>query len=91
MAIERPCDLGHPITHTPIILDGLLRREGLFDVHRPHQDIACPSVFSPTKWIARQLTCHELLRVFNIPLSMDDAFRTRQTRNMVYTRPSNLA
>ena len=70
---------------------GLLRREGLFDVHCPHQDVACPSVFSPTKWIARKLTCHELLRVFDIPLSMDEAFRTRQTQDMVYTRPSNLA
>ena len=91
MAIERPCDLGRPVARTPITVDGMLRREGLFDVHCPHQEVACPSVFSPTKWIVRKLTCHELLRVFDIPLSMDAAFRTRQTQDMVYTRPANLA
>ena len=35
--------------------------------------------------MARVVAC------FDIPHSMDDMFRTRQIRGMVYTRPSNLA
>jgi hypothetical protein len=35
----------------PIVVDGLLRHEGLFDVYAPRLNIACPSVFKATKWV----------------------------------------
>jgi len=89
--IERPCDIGHPIARSPIIGEGILRKEGLFDVHHPETHIACPSVFAATKWVSRRLTCKELLRAFDIPHSMDSVFKTRNNRSMVYQRPSNLA
>ena len=90
-SIGQPCNLGHPIARTPIVVDGFLLNEVLFDVHNPHQSIACPSVFSTMKWISNRLTFQELLRVFDIPHSMDGVFQTRQNRDMVFTRPSNLA
>jgi len=89
--IGQPCDLGCPFARIHIVGGGLLRKEGLFDVHNPHQAIVCPSVFLATKWILRRLTCQELLRVFDTPHSMDGVFQTRQNRDMVFTRPSNLA
>jgi len=33
--------------------------------------VACPSVFSPTKWVKRCLLPYELLRAFDMPMKMD--------------------
>ena len=55
----------------PILVEGRVMREGLYDVARPRATVACPSVFSTTKWVARQLTTREILRVFDLPVSMD--------------------
>ncbi len=70
--ISRPA----PLTATPrspIISDGLLRAEGLFDVFRPHLRIASPCVFKSTGWTQRPLSAREHLRVFDVPLYMDAA------------------
>ena len=40
---------------------------------------------------AFNLKYQELLQSFNVPHSMDYVFKTRNNRNMVYQRPSNLA
>ena len=55
----------------PMIMDGLLRREGLFDVHSPSLNVACPSVFKKTKWVQRRMTLAETLRMWDIQLSLD--------------------
>ena len=89
-SIPKPCPLGRPLARTPILVDSLLRREGLFDVHHPNYHIACPSVFATTKWVSRQLSFKEMLRTFDIPLSMDASFKTRQTRTLFFARPCNL-
>ena len=51
----------------------------------------CPSVFAAITWVSRRLTCHELLRAFDVPHSMDCVIKTRNNHNMVYQRPSYLA
>jgi hypothetical protein len=43
--IESPCPLDEPIPRAPIIRDGMLRLEGLFDVFVPSVPVACPCVF----------------------------------------------
>jgi hypothetical protein len=60
------------VTRMPTIVDGLQRIEGLYNVHRPTVDVACPSVFSRTGWTRRPLSRKELLRAFDIPVHMDN-------------------
>jgi hypothetical protein len=55
----------------PIVSDGVLRSEGLFDVFCPHLRIACPRMFKSMGWAHRPLSAREHLRAFNIPLNMD--------------------
>lgn len=73
-AITRPPAIQGAIARTPLVVEDLLRREGLYDVHRPMLLIACPSGFTPTKWVGRRLTCYETLWAFDVPISMDTAF-----------------
>ena len=54
-----------------MVVDGLLRQEGLFDVHSPHLEIACPLVFTPSKWVQRRLSLRETLRTWDMPLALD--------------------
>lgn len=55
----------------PLVVDGLLRREGLFDVFSPKLNVACPSVFKKTKWVQRRLSLTETLRMWDIQLGLD--------------------
>ena len=53
----------------------IVRRDGLLPCHRPDTLILCPSVFGPAstdKYIVRQLTVKEALRVYSIPSTYDD-------------------
>jgi hypothetical protein len=59
------------VVRAPIVIDGLLRQEGLYDVYRPAMLCAVPCVFKTSRWVKRQLTPHELLRVFDSPIAMD--------------------
>ena len=43
--IESPCPLDEPIPRAPIIRDGMLQLEGLFDVFVPSVPVACHCVF----------------------------------------------
>ena len=43
-----------------IEFDGMLRKEGLLDVFAPLTPIACPSVFSATRWVRRTLLPREI-------------------------------
>ena len=73
-SIDEPPPLQGSVARTPIVVEGLLRREGLFDVHNPTQSVACPSVFVRSGWVSRALTLKELLRTFDMPVSMDCLF-----------------
>ena len=55
----------------PILVDDLFRIEGLYDVFNPDRLIACPSVFSQTKWVKRKPTQKEFLRIFDSPVHHD--------------------
>ena len=55
----------------PIVSDGVLHSEGLFDVFCPHLRIACPCMFKSTGWAHRPLSACEHLRASDIPLNMD--------------------
>ncbi len=75
-AIEAPVAL-QSAKRAPTMVDGLQRIEGLYDVHKPTVDIACPSVFSRTGWTRRPLSRKELLRAFDIPVQMDEVLLDR--------------
>ena len=72
--IDEPASLQGPVARAPIYINGLLRREGLLDVHQPRRLVACPSVFSKSGWVSRHLNRSELLRAFDVPVAMDDLF-----------------
>ena len=61
----------HNCGRTPVVIDGLSRKEGLFDVHSPDLEIACPSVFSPSWWVRRRLTRTEHFRMWDIPMTLE--------------------
>ena len=44
--IDAPAPLQGAVARAPIVVEGLLRREGLWDVHHPAGLVACPSVFA---------------------------------------------
>lgn len=73
--IDEPASLQGEVDRVPVRVDGLLRGEGLLDVHEPLQLLACPSVFSHTRWVKRTLSESEKLRAFDLPVSMDHRFQ----------------
>ena len=75
--------LGEPVARSPLVVDGLLRRVGLFNVHKPHLEIACPSVFAKAHWVRHQLCFSELLHTFDVPVSMDYLFQSMLGRRNV--------
>jgi len=70
--ISAPAPLTGPVPRASIYFDGMMRREGLFDVGKPTEQIACPCVFNPTGWGRRSLSAKELLRAFDVS-PLDDA------------------
>ncbi len=66
-----PSPLFDPQPRSPIYVDGLMQREGLFDVSRPTAHIACPSVFKASGWGRRGLSATETLRAFDVSPLMD--------------------
>ena len=82
--IEPPCPIDEPVPRAPIVRDGMLRLEGLFDVFDPLVPVACPCVFKASGWSKRSLSVKELLRVFDTPLAMDDVLiPDRRARNII--------
>jgi hypothetical protein len=82
--IESPCPIDEPVPRAPIVRDGMLRLEGLFDVFVPSVPVACPCVFKASGWSQRSLSVKELLRVFDTPLAMDDVLiLDRRARNIM--------
>ena len=53
------------IVSMPIVIESMLRIEGLHDVFSPYLPLACPSVFSRTKWVKQRSSQKELLRIFD--------------------------
>ena len=70
-SIPEPVKLQGQVPRAPVVVDGLMRTEGLLNVYLKHRVVACPSVFSPTKWVKRCLSPYELLRAFDMPMKMD--------------------
>jgi hypothetical protein len=69
--IAIPSPLYDPQPRSPIYVDGLMRREGLFDISQPTDHIACPSVFKASGWGRCGLSTTEMLRAFDISPLMD--------------------
>ena len=59
------------VDRRPIVVDNLMRKEGLFDMTSQTVLVACPSVFVATRWVKRKLTHTETLRMWDVPLNMD--------------------
>lgn len=68
--IPAPMALTGPHPRAPIVVDGLLRQEGLFDVHLPGALLARPSCFKKTGWVRGKLTAKEFLHAHDVPLSL---------------------
>jgi hypothetical protein len=69
--LDAPAKILGDVLRAPIKVDGLLRQDGLLDAFNRHLLVACPSVFSTTKWVQRKLSPYELLRAYDIPIFMD--------------------
>lgn len=69
--IDAPTVSADAVVRAPIVVDRLLRQEGLYGVYRPTMLCAVPCGFKTSRWVKRQLTPHELLRVFDSPIAMD--------------------
>ena len=50
--VEEPASLQGPVARAPIYINGILRQEGLFDVHQPRHFVACPSGFAKSGWVS---------------------------------------
>jgi len=70
--IEFLCPIDEPIPRAPIVRDGMLRLEGLFNVFDPSIPVACPCFFKASGWAQCSLSIKEMLHVFDTPLAMDD-------------------
>ena len=70
-SIPPPPNLQGEVLRAPLFVEGHLRQEGLLDMFHRQRLVACPCVFSTTKWVERGLTGYELLRAFDIPISQD--------------------
>jgi len=82
--IELPCPIDAPIPRIPIVRDGMLLLEGLFNIFDPSIPVACPCVFKASGWAQRSLSIKELLCVFDTPLAMDDVLiADRRARNVM--------
>ena len=58
--------------------DKVLRPEGLFPSQNPNARVYCPKYDAPNAWVVRNLTCAELLRLYQLPLSLDHDFAKTQ-------------
>lgn len=56
--------------------DRILRPEGLYPSHQPDVEVYCPSYRLRDCWVIRRLTIAEKLRLYQMPLSMDDVLST---------------
>jgi hypothetical protein len=54
--------------------EGILRPDGLLPSHNPNVTTYCPVHEAPRSWVVRALTLVELLRLYQLPLSMDPLF-----------------
>jgi hypothetical protein len=67
--IDSPDPVREGLLQAPIVMDGLLQKEGLYDVHTPSMEIAWPCVFKLSGW-ARGLSARELLHVYDTPSTL---------------------
>ena len=51
--IDPPAAVPAPTPWALIVVNGLLRCKGLYDIFHPKIDISCRSMFSPSKWVQR--------------------------------------
>ncbi len=70
LPLEAPPDLFGLHMHAPLVVDGLLRCEGLWDVHNPSLDILRPCIFKATGWACGGLLVVQFLHAFDVPLAL---------------------
>ena len=71
VAIDAPPDITQEeCVRQPIVIEGIGRLEGLYDVVRPTMEYAIPSVFKSTGWVRRRLTPKEWLVLHDVPVDM---------------------
>jgi len=54
--------------------DAILRPDGLLPCNNPDAMTYCPVYYYPHSWVVRTLTLSELLRVYQLPRTMDPLF-----------------
>jgi hypothetical protein len=66
-----PVPVGEGIA--PVVVDGLGRLEGLYNVCHPALEYTIPCVFKSTGWVRQRLTAREWLMLQDIPMDMCSA------------------
>jgi hypothetical protein len=69
-------DIPGDVACAPIVVDGMGRIEGLYDVCNPHQEYAIPCVFKSSGWVLRKLTPKEWLGMFDVPVHMHSSLES---------------
>jgi hypothetical protein len=89
--IDPPCPLPSDAAHAPLVLEGLGRVDGLYDVTHPALEYAVPCVFKASGWVRRRLTAKEWLTVHDVPLSLISQLEVDTTaRNAIALSMSSL-
>ena len=60
----------------------ILRPDGLFPTQTPDVMVFCPAHDRPKSWVVRSLSPYELRRMYQLPLSMEEAFESTREGNI---------
>ena len=77
-----------PCERAPIRVDGLLRREGLYNIFHPECEIARPCVFKASGWANGRLSLKEFCRAFDLPLMLDSPLADSVSARRLVARSS---
>lgn len=86
----RGADLPHEprleVLSTPVVKEiqpNVYHYKGLYPTSVREPEFFVPCVFSPGKWVRRSLQAFELLRVFDVPSSIEKALSHRQSKALI--------
>ena len=74
-AVVVPSRAEAPPAWRPLIYEGALLPQGLFDSRHPLKEVWCPTVYHKDAFVCRRLSLGERLRLHQVPEGLDDAIR----------------
>lgn len=82
-AIKRPPTVPADVAREPLVVYGLGRIDGLYDVAEPSREYAVPSVFKSTGWVQRRLSPSEWLNLHDMPVDLNKSLAEDSTARSV--------